>query len=309
MAYEAFGEYRFNRAGRFIIGKAVQIIDAYQEMGFKLTLRQLYYQFVQLDIIPNTQKEYRRLGRLINLARLNGNIDWDAIEDRTRNLREHASWSSPQSILDNCAAGYRLDPWEDQEVYFEVHFEKDALSGVFEKLCAKWRIPFFACRGYTSQSEQYAAGKRLEAAAEAGKRVIVLHFGDHDPSGIDMSRDNRERLAMFMRDYGDDLDYRRLALNIKQVEKLKLPPNPAKQKDSRFKEYKKQFGNESWEVDAIKPPMLQELIDKNVKPEIDQPAWDKVIKREEQERTQLATLSTKWTDVTKFLKKKRKSRK
>ena len=82
-----YKEYRLKQASLDIINQANQIIREYSAQGFDLTLRQLYYQFVSRDLIPNSQREYKRLGSIINKGRLAGLVDWNAIVDRTRNLR------------------------------------------------------------------------------------------------------------------------------------------------------------------------------------------------------------------------------
>jgi len=64
------------------IRRAVEIITEYAQQGYKLTLRQLYYQFVSRCLIKNTMQEYKRIGSIINDARLAGLLDWDAIEEK-----------------------------------------------------------------------------------------------------------------------------------------------------------------------------------------------------------------------------------
>lgn len=65
-----------------IIDQANEILDEYERQGFRLTLRQLYYQFVARDLIQNKQSEYKRLGSIINDARLAGFVDWQMMEER-----------------------------------------------------------------------------------------------------------------------------------------------------------------------------------------------------------------------------------
>jgi hypothetical protein len=187
----------FRQGALDIIDKANEIIDEYNAQGFKLTLRQLYYQFVARDIIPNKQSEYKRLGGIISDGRLAGLIDWLAIEDRTRNLQSLATWSSPEDIIGAAASGYREDKWKDQKTRIEVWIEKDALAGVFADVCEALEVPYFSCRGYTSQSEMWSAAMRLRRYERGGQETVILHFGDHDPSGIDMSRDIKDRLYQF----------------------------------------------------------------------------------------------------------------
>jgi len=177
------------------IKKVNGIIATYQAQGYSLTLRQVFYQMVSRDWLANTQKNYSKLGNVINDARLAGYIDWDAIEDRTRNLHRLDMWSDPQAIIRYAAGWYLTDKWRDQDYRVEVWIEKEALAGVFERVCDEVEVPFFACRGYTSQSEMWRAAMRLKRWEDYGFKTVILHFGDHDPSGIDMSRDIMDRLS------------------------------------------------------------------------------------------------------------------
>jgi hypothetical protein len=250
MSTEKFKSIRFKPASLAVIEQANRIIAEYAEAGFTLTLRQLYYQFVARGLIPNSQREYKKLGSTVDNGRVAGLIDWAAIEDRTRRLRRHASWDSPKDILEGCAYSYRLNPWSTQKVRPEVWIEKDALIGVIEPVCEKFKVPYFACRGYNSQSEAYKAGKRHELYIADDLKPLVLHLGDHDPSGIDMTRDNTDRLDLFAR---SGVEVRRLALNWDQVQQYRPPPNPAKETDSRCAGYVAEYGHESWELDALDP--------------------------------------------------------
>lgn len=185
-----FSNLKLRKSSLTIIAQANVIIREYADMGFVLTLRQLYYQFVSRDWIDNKQSEYKQIGSIINDGRLAGLIDWNAIEDRGRNLQRLATWESPADIISACSGQFRLDLWEDQDHYIEVWVEKEALIGVIAVPCVKWRVPHFACKGYTSQSKMWDAGyNRLRLQSRNGKDITILHLGDHDPSGIDMTRD------------------------------------------------------------------------------------------------------------------------
>lgn len=276
---------RLRRSSLRTIEQANEIIEEYRAQGFALTLRQLYYQFVARALIPNTERSYKNLGSVVNSGRLAGLIDWNAIEDRTRWLRDLPHWESPASIVDACADQFRLDRWADQEFRPEVWIEKDALIGVIEGVCQELDVPYFACRGYVSQSEQWRAGQRHLAHLDAGQRPIVFHLGDHDPSGIDMTRDNRSRLVTFS--HLGDVQVRRLALNMDQVEEYDPPPNPAKMSDARALDYVSRFGASSWELDALEPSVIAELIRSNVEALIDLERWDEVERRERDGRARL----------------------
>lgn len=279
---------RFSEESKAIIIEANVILEEYDAQGFVLTLRQLYYQFVARDMLSNTQKSYDRLGGIINNARLAGLIDWDYITDRTRSLQGNAHWDSPAEIIDSCISSYKIDKWATQEFRPEIWIEKDALVGVIEGICRKLDIDYFSCRGYTSQSEMWRAGQRLiYNAQKLGQSAYIVHLGDHDPSGKDMTRDITDRLEMFARQA--DIEINRIALNMNQIEKYAPPPNPAKVTDSRAQVYIAEFGNSSWELDALEPKVLTALIRKTVLKLRDEDKWGEAVEREEHEREQLTS--------------------
>jgi hypothetical protein len=275
------------RAGRKVVEQANSIIDEYAADGYSLTLRQLYYQFVSRGWISNTIKDYKRLGSIVNEGRLQGLIDWDAIEDRTRNLTRLATWENPAVLVRAGAAQFRIDLWEHQQNRIEVWVEKEALAGVIERTCKRNRVPFLSCRGYCSQSEMHAAAMRLVDWVAASQDVVILHLGDHDPSGIDMSRDIQSRLEMFMGDAYGRLTFRRLALNMDQVREFHPPPNPAKETDKRFEAYRAEFGSESWELDALEPAVIDKLIESAIGQYRDEAQWAADQAMEDQHRATL----------------------
>jgi len=285
-----------------MVKQANAIIAAYQAQGFDLTLRQLYYQFVSRDLLPNTMQSYKRLGDIIVDGRLAGLIDWDAIVDRTRNLESLAHWQNPESIVEAVSDQFRLDKWARQPHRIEVWIEKEALAGVFERVCQELDVPYFCCRGYTSISEMWAAGQRLQKyyakGRKSGQTPIILHFGDHDPSGIDMTRDIVERLKMFA---GFSIEVERLALNMAQVDEYHPPPNPAKMTDSRYASYIKLHGDESWELDALEPSVLATLVRDAVARYRDDDVWAEDEEEEQQGRSQLAKIAERYEDVAAFL--------
>lgn len=289
---------KFTPAHEDVIDKANEIIGVYEAQGYQLTLRQLYYQFVARDLIPNRVQEYKRLGAIVNDARLAGRIDWEAIEDRTRNLHRLSSWNDPAHLVVSAAHQYRIDKWETQPYRVEVWIEKEALAGVFERVCDELNVPFFACRGYTSQSEMWVAAQRLRGYVEQNQTPVILHFGDHDPSGIDMTRDIRERLELFS---GDTVRLDRLALNMDQIEEYDPPPNPAKETDSRFQAYLAEYGDESWELDALEPDTLAQMVRDAVGALRDDDEWDAKVEEEDEGRGSLLKVSRRWDRVQSFL--------
>lgn len=297
-----YQNFNFRKDSLALIESANEIIAEYQAQGFVLTLRQLYYQFVSRGIIPNAQKEYKKLGSVVNDGRLAGLIDWDGLEDRTRNLQSVGHWSSPAQIIATASRSYAIDKWATQSVRPEVWIEKDALAGVIEGICTELDVPYFSCRGYTSQSEMWGAAMRFVGYANKKQTTHVIHLGDHDPSGQDMSRDIEDRIRMFMRTHGHrNFDFTRIALNMDQVTQYNPPPNPAKSSDTRFADYRNAYGDESWELDALEPTVLRDLIRDKVVELRDEEQWDKQVDREEAEKATLAEVSNRWDDVVEFV--------
>ena len=299
MSRETFETHRFQTKTLALIEHANAIIGEYEANGFVLTLRQLFYQLVSRSLIANKQAEYKKLGVTIKNARRTGLIDWEAIEDRTRSVRRSASWDNPSDIVSAVAEQYREDLWLGQDFRPECWIEKDALLGVIEDVCNEFRLPYFACRGNNSEFEQYKAGKRFEAHLANGLTPVVLHLGDHDPNGLDMTRDNRDRLAMFAR---QGVEVRRLALNMDQIERYRPPPNPAKETDTRYPAYAKQFGRECWELDALDPTVIANLIRTEVERLIDADAWNEAKDKEVSNRALLETTSENWAKVENLLR-------
>jgi hypothetical protein len=294
----AYVKKKFRGSSLELIKKANAIIAEYAAQGFSLTLRQLYYQFVARDYIQNKQTEYKRLGDVINDARLAGMIDWLAIVDRTRYLRELSHWNRPADIVRACGDQFRVDRWSNQSYRPEIWIEKDALVGVIERVCNEFDVPYFSCRGYTSQSEMWVAAERLKMHALVNNQTpVIFHFGDHDPSGIDMTRDITDRLNMFM----GGIELKRLALNMDQVQEYKPPPNFAKITDSRANAYIAEFGTESWELDALSPTALADLIRGEIESLIDDDKWATTERRQMKGRETLSEIATNYESVVRFL--------
>lgn len=344
MAFTKYENRNFKPARLAMIEQANAICEEYAAEGLVLTLRQLFYQFVARDLIPNKQTEYDRLGELCRDARMAGLMDWDHLIDRTRNLQSFKTYDSPEAAMKEAADRYHRDLWAPQKQRLEVWIEKDAAIGVVEGVCRANSVPFFSCRGYTSMSEMHDAAQRLRWHMEQGNKVTVLHIGDHDPSGLDMSRDIEDRLRSFIhvdwkginadtmplvpsnpRGYtrGDFYDamrtkmveqgstigaptkpweVKRIALNVDQIERYSPPPNPAKQSDARFRSYMEATGlDQSWELDALEPRVMQDLIQHEIDRARDDAVWANEEMRMDNERAVITGISQRWDEVVNLI--------
>jgi hypothetical protein len=282
---------RFNVSTMATITQANEIIEKYATQGMSLTLRQLYYQLVSANFIPNKEKQYRRLSKVISDARLAGLIDWDAIVDRTRNLQLNYHNTDPGDAVNDALRQFMLNRWLDQKHHVEVWIEKDALIGVISSICKRLDVPYFACKGYTSQSEMWRAAQRMNwYASRYNQKAVIIHLGDHDPSGIDMTRDIDDRHDLFI----GGIKVERIALNWDQIETYNPPPNPAKMSDSRANDYVMRYGKSSWELDALEPTVIRDLIAKTVDKYIDKEAWSKTVALEQEHKKTLQKVVDNW---------------
>jgi hypothetical protein len=279
-----------------IVDIANEICADYAEQGYDLTLRQLYYQFVARDLIPNNQKSYNSLGGYVDRARRAGLMDWAYIVDRTRNLMGNRTYGSPAELIESVSDKFFTDLWQDQDYRIEVWVEKEALAGVIQRAAGLRGVNYFSCRGYVSQSEMHAAAQRHRQYERYGQNVIVIHLGDHDPSGKDMTRDIGDRLHFF----GANTEVRRIALNIDQIERYSPPPNPAKITDSRADKYIREFGNLSWELDALDPATLSALITSEIDAFRELDAYREREEEQETGREMLDTVSRNWDTVIQY---------
>lgn len=284
----------FRPETRALIDQCNEIIEEYAADDLDLTLRQLFYQLVARGLLGNTVKNYDRLSEVVSDARLAGLLSWAAIVDRLRVPEVVSHWERPGDVLEAAAAAFRLEKWRTQPHWVEVWVEKDALSGVLEPVCRALDVPFFACRGYVSQSAMWRAAQRFEERrSRYGQEVTILHLGDHDPSGLDMTRDIGDRHTVF----GVPVDVRRLALNHDQIKKFNPPPNPVKMLDSRAPGYRARFGQTSWELDALDPRTLRDLVTRHVLALRDKEAWAAAEREEARLRAALAALARENADL------------
>ncbi len=263
------------------------IIEEYAEEGYVLTLRQLYYQLVSRDVIPNRVQEYAKLSTLLVKGRMAGFVDWDAIEDRIRTPFLPYWVVDVEDAIKDTIDQYRLNRQEGQDVYIELWVEKDALSGVLKRITEYYHINLMVNRGYSSCTAIHDAYKRFQNQEDQGKQVHILYLGDYDPSGLDMIRDIRERLEEF----GVSPIVKPIGLTKTQINRYNPPPNPAKITDPRAKWYIAEYGDTSWEVDALNPKILHQLVKSNVEKLINMNLFTKKLNQETKDKKTLLTLT------------------
>jgi len=275
-----------------------QILSQYTML---LTLRQIFYRLVANFDYPNKNSAYGQLSKQLVKARERNHIDGTRIEDRSREfLGGDQGFDNPKDFLNLRIKEFLSSPeyyyrsvWAVQPEFVIVWIEKDALSIVVSTVADKFNVITCPSRGYASYTY---IQKALEKLPEE-KEITVLHFADHDPSGLDMTRDLEARIS----EYSElDVTVERVALNYDQVQGYRLPPNPTKTADPRAEEYVTIYGNECWELDAIEPNELQRLVFESILEHIDTEIWDNTI---DEEAKETQWLEKKFSEVTENFQK------
>jgi hypothetical protein len=236
-----------------LLDEAVQVLaNAHPQ-----TVRQVFYQLVVRQVLENSLNSYKKVSRLLADGRLEGAIPWAWVEDRNRRPRHVQMWRGPQRFLESVLESYRRDVWASQPCYVEVWLEKDALSGIVQDVSEPYGVTLCVGRGYDGWSSVHWAAERYRAREAAGQPVHVIYLGDHDPSGEDMVRSLRERLARL----GCTPDIRKRAITAAQIEDLGLPPAPTKATDSRSRGFVATHGDATVELDALPVQVLRDLLE------------------------------------------------
>ena len=282
----------FRKKTQDLLDQIVTIIQEYEDMGYRLTVRQLYYQLVSRDIIPNNLRAYQKTSSILTDARMTGTIDWNTIEDRVRNSIMPGEFDNISAFISAAINSYRKYRWEDQDHYVEVIVEKEALAGILEPMTKKYHVMLFLNKGYSSTSAMHDMSQRITEQNNSGKESHILYLGDHDPSGMDMVHDIQNRMNIFR----CDVSVERIALTMKQIEQYNPPPNPVKISDSRAKKYIALYGKKSWELDALKPDVLNELVESHIQKYLDIDKYNDMIKQETDEKSRLVEFSESLED-------------
>lgn len=294
MTFRAYRQDNLRPSTLATIERINEVLADAERDSVRMSLRQIYYKFVKNDWVPNSDREYKKLGDALDAGRMNGLISWTAIVDMNRSLYGTNTQDAPEQLLEGLEDKFHLDLWADQQWRPEVWVEKLGMLNVIGGICSDLRVDYYACKGYDSQTMSWQAGRRMAGYIAKGQRPIIFHMGDHDPSGLDMTRDNRDRLELFA---GVPITVVRLALNMDQIEELRPPPNPAKMSDSRAEAYIAEHGDSSWEIDALEPTYIRNLIKSNVDRLVDEEAWSAALAREVAGKEWLRTIQRPGRDL------------
>jgi len=274
------------------------VIEVLDELRthWPLTLRQTYYQLVAAGLVENNRNEYQKLSRVLSKARLSGDVPWTALEDRSRTHLNSAGWQDADNFkqyeVEDFLEGYRRDLLQSQSARPEIWVEKDALSRIIHEVARPYCIPVIVARGFSSMSFKNECRNRVVRNANNKQRTVILYFGDLDPSGWEMLPAMMDTLHRDMEMPEDIVSGFRYALTPEQVDHYRLPINPdaLKDTDSRAKKYRKRFGSLAVELDALRPDLLQDIVQKAIEENLDLSRFKEEQQIEQQEVSRLSVI-------------------
>jgi hypothetical protein len=277
----------FNRASKTLITAIEEVFEKYEP---PLTVRQVYYQLASSGLVPLSRQGYRQAQRLLLRVREEGIIPWESFADRGRERIKPSAWANAEDFADTVSTAYRKDLWQSQPEHVEFWLEKDALSAFVADALAAWGNPLCVVRGFSSGTFVHECAVHLNAI---DKPKFIYFLGDHDPSGLSIEANVKERLQEF----GSTFSFERLAISLDDIETFGLRPLEAKESDSRYEKYVAKHGTTTVEIDALPPDVLRQRIRDAVGKHVDVDAWNRLARVERIEKESIRSLAARLGEV------------
>jgi hypothetical protein len=257
-----------------------------------ITGRGVGYKLFTAGLIASmATSEMARVYRLLKEARERDLIPWLWIVDETRALERVATWDDPEEYVECVSRSYRRDFWKLQPVRVEVWSEKGTVRGVLDPVLNSFGVGFRVMHGFSGATTIHDV-----AEDDDGRDLIVLYVGDYDPSGLCMSEhDLPNRLGKYD---GDHVMLKRIALCREHPAGLPSFPATDKKKDPRYRWFGNNYGTRCWELDALDPNTLRDIVREAIEAEIEPDTWNRCIKIERAERESLRIVLDSWNGVS-----------
>ena len=219
-----------------------------------LTGRQIFYRLVGTKDYAKTEKAYARLCEVLVHARRAGLIDFDAIRDDGVTIDRPSGFDGKADFWQTVrwtAEHYRRNRLNPQDINVEVWCEAAGMVPQLARVAAPWGVPVVSSSGFDSVTAKHDAAQR---AFDDGRPLVVLHIGDLDPSGVHLFNAAAEDVEAWAEYYGAEVEFRRVAVTLEQVEAYQLPTAPPKATDRRS------FTGQTCQAEALDPGTLSALL-------------------------------------------------
>jgi hypothetical protein len=143
------------------LAKLDELIAEVVEQDYPVSLRGVYYRCVSAGGVDKTENAYRAVGRRLLELRRNGRIPYDRITDGTRWVVQPPSYNDIEDALTSTANLYGRNLWRSQPVEVHIFTEKDAITGVIERVTREWNVPLGVLRGYCSETFAHSMAQSI----------------------------------------------------------------------------------------------------------------------------------------------------
>lgn len=281
--------------------RAIEQVLRDREVFLPLSVREIHYCLLNDPPLvhaskpgstyANTDKSYRALSDLLTRARLAGLIPFEHIHDPTRPVTQWNVHGHVGAFVREQMGAFLKKYWRDlqksQPAHIEIAVEKNTASTAIERVAARYTIPVTSGRGFCSIPPRRGIAERFE---KSGKdRLIVLIASDLDPDGEAIAQSLAESMQ---RDFGiTKLDAIRVAVTAEQVKRFNLRPGgKAKKTSANYKKFHATHGDDVYELEALSPGDLQQVVEQAIEGVIDRDALNAEIEAEKKDAAELSIL-------------------
>jgi len=261
----------------------LSVFDEY-ESHLPLTIRQLFYRLVATHGYEKTEEAYERLGYMANRARRAGCIPFSAIRDDGALTLVPSGFSGKAGFWEAVASAadeYRRDRLSGQPHALELWVEAAGMAPQLARAIDEYGVAVYSCGGFDSLTAKYDAARRF---AEREAATVVLHVGDHDPSGVALFASTSEDVAALTADLdGVQPRFERVAVLPEQIERYGLETSPAKATDRRGA----WLGGGTVQAEAFAPDQLTGLVRASVERYVNRDVLEALLAIEQRERTEI----------------------
>ncbi|MFT3793027.1 MAG: hypothetical protein QM741_18605 [Rudaea sp.] len=274
-----FADWRPQASALELVDRIQHVLDEYRDY-LPLTARQIFYRLVGSFDYEKTETAYNRLTETLVRARRARLIDFASIRDDGFTADDDIGWSGLDEVKDaiaNTVNDYRIDRQRGQHRRIALWCEAQGMLPQMKRAGARFSVPAYSSGGFDSVTCKHNMAKRF---ADLGN-VLVLHVGDHDPSGVHVFGALDEDVNAFIVDMGGKVEFRRVAVLPEHIEKYGLLTAPPKATDRR------NFHGQTVQAEALPPDRLAELVREAIENNLDRDAFDIALKEEVDERETL----------------------
>ena len=231
---------------------AAQILEVLAE-DHPQSCRHVFYRMTDPRLpepVEKSDRGYITVQRMLVKMRVSGQIPYGHITDSTRRGYFAETYDGPERAMRRTAMLYRRSYWDTAEDYVEVWCESRSIAGVIQDTCEHYAVPLYPTGGFPSLSLIYEAAQHINHEA-ADRPVHILYIGDHDAAGVLIDTDTEAKLRSHLPD--TDLAFRRLAVTREQIDLMRLPTKPPKDRRGGFE-------GDTVEAEAIPAATMRQLL-------------------------------------------------